>query len=137
MLDPTERFWTRVAKTETCWIWVGRTRKGYGQFDIDGGSVEAHRYAYELLVGPIPDGLTLDHVEARGCTSKACVNPAHLEPVTQGANARRWFSGHARPRCPRGHDMTDSENVYFERGHRRCRQCRREWRHEHYVQTGR
>jgi hypothetical protein len=86
-----ERFWPKVDKTETCWLWVGAIGTGgYGNFYISSvgrriRSVRAHRWAYEHLVGSIPDGLDLDHL----CRNRACVNPAHLEPVTRRVNLRR------------------------------------------------
>jgi len=82
-----DRFWAKVDKSDTCWTWTGsRNGRGYGLFMVAPGScVRAHRFAYELLVGPIPDGLQLDHL----CGVKACVNPSHLEPVTNEENSRR------------------------------------------------
>lgn len=75
-------FWSHVEKTDTCWLWTGRKEKaGYGKYC---GTV-AHRWAYRELVGPIPAGLTLDHL----CYVRHCVNPAHLEPVTLLENVRR------------------------------------------------
>ncbi len=91
-----ERFFDKVEITETCWLWtaslVGRdvaVGEGYGYFHNPGGSYYAHRWAYEFLVGPIPEGLVLDHVYERGCRHRHCVNPDHLEPVTDGENTRR------------------------------------------------
>lgn len=73
-----------------CWLWTASlTHNGYGKFWVDGAVVRAHRWIYEQLVGPIPDGLHLDHVHERGCRSRRCVNPAHLEPVTNEENQRR------------------------------------------------
>ena len=81
-----ERFWAMVQKTSTCWLWTGSLKvEGYGHFRADGGMWRAHRWAYENGVGPIPAGLTLDHL----CRVRACVRPSHLEPVTQGENNRR------------------------------------------------
>lgn len=75
-----QRFWAKVLKTDSCWLWQGRKNdNGYGLMLVDGKNVRAHRFAYELLVGPIPEGLDLDHVRARGCTNRHCVNPAHLD----------------------------------------------------------
>lgn len=89
---PEQRFWAFVEKTETCWLWTGGTNEGYGVLWLNGKNVKAHRFAYELLVGPIPDGLVLDHVVARGCQWRHCVNPAHLEPVTERVNILRGSS---------------------------------------------
>jgi len=81
-----DRFWKRTIRSaDGCWEWIGGISKaGYGQMS-DGGSNLAHRFAYELLVGPIPDGLQIDHL----CNVRNCVNPAHLEPVTGLENMRR------------------------------------------------
>lgn len=88
---PSERFWARVDQTGDCWIWTGhRDRGGYGMFSITNTRHQlAHRFAYEDRIGPIPEGLELDHVRERGCRRRDCVNPAHLEPVTSAENSRR------------------------------------------------
>lgn len=83
---PEERFWEKVKKTDTCWLWMaGKTPKGYGVFY--GGPQHprkaAHRYAYELMVGPIPSGMELDH---RHTCPKNCVRPEHLRAVTHKQN---------------------------------------------------
>ena len=88
-----ERFWAKINKNAEggCWEWTKALHsRGYGQM-ITGSkttkrhNVYAHRFAYETLVGPIPDGLVLDHL----CRNPKCVNPAHLEPVTRQENIRR------------------------------------------------
>jgi len=87
-----DRFWDKVqAEPNTgCWLWdANTTRGGYGHFKVSGRMVYAHRLAYEKLVGPIPDGLSLDHL----CRVPGCVNPDHLEPVTHAENVRRGDSG--------------------------------------------
>ena len=85
-----DRLMTAVEKTDTCWLWSGSTNKrGYGLIGARGQWWLVHRLVYVLTVGPIPDGLTIDHVRARGCTHKNCVNPTHLEAVTQAENSRR------------------------------------------------
>jgi hypothetical protein len=84
--DDEARFWSYVTKTEGCWEWKGaKDGDGYGHLGVAGSVVGAHRYAYELLVGPIPEGLHLDHL----CRNRPCVNPDHLEPVTQAVNVGR------------------------------------------------
>lgn len=82
-----------------CWLWtLSVGGPGYGNA-WDGERVRtAHRYAYTWIVGPVPDGLVLDHL----CKVRRCVNPAHLEPVTQGENMRRagWYQRAVRSECP-------------------------------------
>lgn len=114
------RFWAKVDKTETCWIWTAAVDRGYGKFRWHGSMSAAHRVAYEVLVGPIPDGFTLDHVAER-CGSKLCVNPDHLEPVTRGDNVRRYYA--LVTHCGRGHPLAV---VNHKRGVRGCRVCRRQ-----------
>lgn len=80
------RFWERVEKTPTCWLWHGKFNGvGYGQLHIGQVSFLAHRFSYELVFGPIALGLHIDHL----CRNRRCVNPAHLEPVTMQENLRR------------------------------------------------
>ncbi len=106
-----------------CHIWTaGRVSTPYGCFYTGGKPrmMLAHRFAYERAKGPIPAGLHLDHV----CRNTLCVNPAHLEAVTQQENHRRadWK---AKAQCKRGHSLTE-ENVYTRpNGMRRCRECAR------------
>lgn len=125
-----ERFWSKVKKTETCWLWTGGlTDTGYGQFFPSGRrQVRAHRFAYELLVGPVPEGLFLDHVKARGCRNRHCVNPAHLEPVTNRVNVLRGEGPTAvnalKSHCHRGHPY-DADTYITPQGWRRCRICKR------------
>jgi hypothetical protein len=129
----TDRFWSKVDRSGSCWLWVGKqNNRGYGIFHADGRSLLAHRVAYELEVGPIPDGLTLDHVRSKGCRNRHCVNPDHLEPVTQRENVLRGSGfaalNAAKTHCPRGHQYTP-ENTYANPhpdGGRICRTCKRE-----------
>lgn len=87
-----------------CWLWTGcLNSRGYGVVSISGRRFLVHRVSYEENVGPIPEGLTIDHVKDRGCTSKRCFNPEHLEPVTQVENNRRYTR--SLTKCSRGHDF--------------------------------
>jgi hypothetical protein len=80
---PEQRFWAKVEKTENCWNWTARTTTGYGVVHgVNGKKVLAHRFAYELLVGPIPDGMQIDH----RCHNRSCVNPGHLRLATNKQN---------------------------------------------------
>ena len=120
---PSERFWAMVQKTETCWLWTGTTGiKGYGRFRSAGKLWMAHRWAYESIIGAIPDGFQIDHVKDRGCTSKRCVNPSHLEIVTCQENIHRSgradIAIHKAGICAAGHVMHTLPN-----GHHRCRVC--------------
>lgn len=86
------RFWEKIqVSPETgCWLWTGgKTLKGYASFYFEGRVQLAHRVSYRVLSGPIPDGKQLDHVKARGCLHRHCVNPLHLEPVTSSENNYR------------------------------------------------
>lgn len=118
-------FWDKVQPTGFCWEWTAyRDRKGYGRSHLDGKSMAAHRVAYTLLVGPIPAGLTLDHL----CRNKGCVNPDHLEPVTVGENSIRSHELTSSEVCRNGHVYADEGNELFVKmgaklAHRRCRQC--------------
>ena len=120
-------FWSKVVKREPdeCWLWTGcQTPKGYGRF----AHRRAHRMAYEYLVGPIPEGLVIDHL----CRVRHCVNPAHMEVVTAGENVLRGIGVSAKNRtkthCPQGHPL-DGDNLYVNQDKRMCRKCGRErWR---------
>ena len=123
-----KRFWSKVNKTEACWLWTAaKSTRGYGSIGTgDRRTALAHRVAYELLVGPIPEGLTLDHL----CRNHGCVNPAHLEPVTQRENVLRGVSPSARcaavTHCPQGHPYDEANTYRPPEGGRDCRACVRE-----------
>lgn len=128
--DLRERFWEKVDKTSSptgCWLWTGAIIKGYGSIKVadEKRSKLAHRVSYEWARGPIPDGLTIDHL----CRTTACVNPMHLEAVTSAVNTLRGTAFSAvnarKTHCLRDHPF-DAVNTYVDRrGARHCRACRR------------
>lgn len=134
--SPSQRLWEKIDKRGSgeCWPWMAHVhRNGYATFipqNKDGVRVMVHRYAYEELVGPIPDGLTIDHL----CKNRACCNPAHMEPVTQGENAIRGGGAkagvaarraNAEVGCRRGHPRTPEHAFKTPKGNWRCRTCDR------------
>ena len=121
--SPYIRFWAKVNKTNDCWLWMGKTATGYGRLKVKGREIQAHRFAYELLVGSIPDGLELDHL----CRVRHCVKPTHLEPVTRRVNILRGEGKAAKlaraTHCIHGHPF-DFLNTYAYKGHRFCKLCK-------------
>lgn len=124
------RFWAKVEITLGCWIWHGeRDKAGYGKLRRGAPTFRkemAHRLAYELFVGLIPEGLTLDHL----CRNTSCVNPDHLEPVTIRENTLRGTNPIAqnarKTHCVRGHRFSPENTAYVLDGtERRCRECMR------------
>lgn len=123
--DPLTRFWSKVDTSgDGCWLWGGVTGSaGYGSVYIDGRQVAVHRFAYELLVGPIPTGMQLDHL----CRVRHCVRPDHLEPVTLAENVLRGVGTSAvnarKTHCKRGHEFTPENTKVSPLGHRACLEC--------------
>lgn len=127
------RFWEKVDKSDAsgCWLWTAHlNRDGYGRFNRGHGQMcKAHRFAYELAKGPIPDGLMLDHL----CRVRRCVNPDHLRPSTARENTLAPGSlavsaiRKARTHCPLGHelDMPNLVRANWLRGLRTCLACHR------------
>lgn len=124
------RLLARVTRLDNgCWQWTGCLGSdGYGVLKIAGRRRKAHVVAYELHLGLVPDGLVLDHL----CRNRGCVNPAHLDPVTEAVNILRGESPtillHRAGVCKRGH-LVSPENTYYRKGTRQivaCRVCQRE-----------
>ena len=122
-----QRFWNYILKTETCWLWESVIDPtGYGKFYDGKRNTYAHRYSYELSGKKIPDGFTIDHL----CRNRACVNPNHLEAVTNRDNVLRGIGITAKnarkTHCNRGHSL-DGENLWRDKiGRRICRMCKLE-----------
>ena len=132
------RRWVIDVPESGCWVWMSTlTPGGYGIVGYKGKTTGAHRVAYELKCGSIPDKLDLDHL----CRVRCCINPDHLEPVTRSENLKRGETGNnlvaaalSVTHCPKGHEYT-KENTFLRKdrpGHRGCRACRRhatnQWR---------
>lgn len=123
-----------VVRDGGCWEWIaGKGGVHGGVYGViwsgpGGRQIYAHRAMYELHVGPIPDGLTIDHL----CCNYACVNPDHLRPATQKENILRGNSLSARrarqTHCVHGHEFTPENTILRSRpqGGRLCRTCNRE-----------
>jgi hypothetical protein len=126
----------QVDPSTGCWVWTAPSPGPYGQVSIKHRSHWAHRVAYELFVGPIPDGMHVDHL----CRVPKCVNPGHLEAVTPKENNLRSRSPSAingrKTKCVRGHDLTDPSNLRVDEstGERICRTCRRLRQRERRLQ---
>ena len=121
--DDEKRFWSYVERGE-CWLWRGTlNRKGYAQWRVKKGQAYVHRWAYERWVGPISEGLQLDHL----CRVRNCVNPAHLEPVTPWENTHRspGLTNATKTHCAQGHAYVP-ENISMQRGKRVCKECQRQ-----------
>lgn len=136
-----QRFWAKVTVDPAtgCWVWTAaKAPNGYGK--VQAGSRRdgtrhirsAHRFAYEALMGPVPEGKQLDHL----CRVRACVNPAHMEPVTNRENtmrgalpanmrARGGAHNRAKTHCRNGHPYSEA-NTYVYKNQRYCRACNNE-----------
>lgn len=125
-------FWEKVSKSEGCWEWTGtKTKSSYGSVWLGWERFYAHRVAYTIAHGAIPDGLTVDHL----CHNRRCVNPAHLEAVPLGVNILRSGSPTAKhaakTHCVHGHPITEPGQYILDSGGRRCLICKREKERRH------
>lgn len=123
--SPETRFWSKIKKTKTCWVWNGtiRASNGYGCLSVNRRNVSVHRFSYELHRGKIPSGLQIDHL----CRIRNCVNPEHLEAVPARINLLRGIGVCAqnfrKSKCLRGHDY-DRFIVNGVSTHRHCQKCK-------------
>lgn len=126
-----DRFWAKVTVADSgCWEWqASRFPAGYGKFWLNGKTERAHRVAYMFSVGPIPEGLEIDHK----CVNPPCVRPDHLEAVTSKVNSQRSKSANReKTHCPQGHPYS-GDNLYRRNdGGRECRACHRERQRRYY-----
>lgn len=141
---PITRFSTKYVVAENgCWLWTGKINQaGYPCFSVQSNWIYAHRWSYEHHVGPVPEGLEVDHKchtldrdcpGGRDCSHRRCVNPEHLEAVTQRENV-----GRSRPatktHCANGHEFTPANTYTRPEGWRQCRRCAAE-RHHRRTKT--
>jgi hypothetical protein len=117
-----DRFWSKVNKTNYCWNWTASANeRGYGLFRFNGKTSKAHRVSYELTYGDIDAMLVIDHL----CKNTLCVNPDHLDLVSQGENVRRGLAGKVnnhqaqKTHCSRGHRFSGIRKD----GARNCHKC--------------
>ena len=137
--DPLERFWAMVNRVddESCWPWIGGVSRGYGHFTLDsaGNGISAHRYSWILANGPVPEGMTLDHIchdpaiceGGTSCPHRACVNPAHLVVTTRAENTSRQRHRNAgKTHCIHGHEYTpENTGLHPDQRGRFCLTCAR------------
>ena len=134
------RFWDKVDRRDAsgCWLWTAYSQaSGYGRFCIGGARgdmVMSHRYAYQMLVGSIPDLMELHHL----CGNRSCVNPTHLELSSHHLNILRGNSPAAanakKTRCPAGHPYNNVNTYIQANGGRRCRACDSKAQKHNYEQ---
>ncbi|MEL3944487.1 HNH endonuclease signature motif containing protein [Streptomyces sp. LNU-CPARS28] len=138
MRDWTDRFLDKIRDGHGgCWEWTGHIKpNGYGQVRVGGRKFNAHRFSYEALRAPIPEGLVIDHL----CRNRRCVNPDHLEPVTHRTNILRGTGPAAcnarRTHCVRGHRFDTANTYVAPSGARQCRACRTVRQHAQLERQG-
>lgn len=137
--DLPDKIRARITVNDSgCWVYPTKAKDGYARVSVRSDStksgyttVRPSRVMYEAEVGPIPEGLELDHVKARGCTSNACCNPAHLEPVTGVENKLRADNpimlNALKTHCPAGHEYTEENTYRTATGGRLCATCQKDW----------
>lgn len=133
---PLERLMSRIEKVNGCWEWQGPVNhNGYGQMYAHKKKMTTHRFSYESFIGPVPDGLQIDHL----CRNRKCCNPDHLEAVTQRENMLRGEAptgiNARKTHCIRGHEYTPENTRIRSKGYRMCRACHREQRRERRLRA--
>jgi hypothetical protein len=135
--EDIKKFWSHVEKTETCWLWNSTKREGYGLFYVNGKTLSAHRFSFEICVGEIPTDKFVLHKTI--CSNRHCVNPDHLYIGTQKDNVkdadsqgkvRGWMRrgnsfNRSKTHCPKGHPYSE-ENTYYRQSRRHCLTCMKE-----------
>lgn len=122
-MEACEYVGRKVELVGSCWVWLGKHRpNGYGRASFSGLQTYAHRFSYMAFIGTIPEGLVIDHL----CKVRGCVNPDHLEAVTQKLNLLRSenFSGYKmrQTHCGHGH-LLEGSNIVLRKGRRNCLPC--------------
>ena len=123
--DLLTRFWDKVEITKSCWNWkASKSHNGYGYFFNGIKNVRSHRFIYELFFGNIPEKMVTDHL----CKNPKCVNPYHIDIVTNKDNVLRGIGitskNKSKTHCPQGHEL-NGNNLYKYKNSRHCRECRR------------
>ena len=124
-MEAIQRFLTKISIHKSgCWEWQGALNYGYGIIGIKGKTPRAHRWIYEYFYGQFPEELVINHI----CENKKCVNPLHLEAVTQRENMHYHIKNHGHPtknksNCVNGHALTE-DNIIYLACRKRCRKCR-------------
>ena len=138
LISDAERFHQSYAVSNSgCWEWQkARDGDGYGLFKVGSRSdgsrrmARVHRWSYEHIIGPIPDGLQIDHT----CRNRCCCNPAHLEPVTGRENTQRGWRK-SKTHCKSGHPLSGENLIVSPKGWRSCRTCQARWTRDHTAKT--
>lgn len=128
-----QRFLSKVKIIGFCWEWQASKTLGYGMFSIKHKVIGAHRFIYEYYFNRMDSNLQIDHL----CRNRACVNPFHLELVTQKINLLRGFGISAinarKTHCPQGHEYSEENTWISKKNHRFCKICAKKYKHNDYM----